>query len=188
MAFRAGSIFRITIANDYVAYRAAAAVPRWRWTEIVAVPVAASAMLVISLVLAAEPWSRACDPASVRPLAIAALLLLVTADLLFEPRRIWSRSRNNAAMNSACVATVLTLIFCVVTADWFAWPVLYPLLVFPLSVALLPALALGFASRIQMRDEVRLRVILGSLILATALITIGMRSYQDHIACRWPGV
>jgi hypothetical protein len=145
-------------------------------------------MLVFTLALAAEPWSRACNPASIRPFAIAALLLLIAADLLFEPRRVWSRSRDNAAMNSACIAFVLTLMFCVVTAGWFAWPVLYPLLVFPLSLVLLPALALGFASRIKMSIDVRRWTILICLVLATALMTIGTQSYQSHIACRWPGV
>src|SRR5699024_6790680 len=139
--------------NDYVAHREAAALPRWHWTEIVAVPVAAMAMLTFALALAAEPWSRACDPASVRPFAMATLLLLIAADLIFDPRRPWSRSRNNAVMNSASFAAILTLIFCVVSADRMAWPVLYPLLAFPLSLVLLPPLALGFASRLPLNTE-----------------------------------
>ena len=187
MAFNAAGIFRITISNDYVALRAAAAPRRRSWTEIVAVPVAAISMLMLSLTLAAEPWARVCDPASARPFAIAALLLLVAADLLFEPRRLWSRSRNNAAMNTACVAVVATLVFCVMTTGWFAWPTLYPLLVFPLSVVMLPAIAVGFASRIPVSEEVRRWAILSCLVLATALVTLGSQSFQSHIACRWPG-
>jgi hypothetical protein len=187
MAFNAGSIVRITIANDYVAYRAAATLPRWHWTEIVAVPVAAISMLLLALTLAAEPWARVCDPASIRPLAVAALLLLVAADLLFEPRRPWSRSRNNAAMNTACLAAAITLVFCVVTTNAFSWPVLYPLLVFPLSIVASPAIALGFASRIPMSANVRRRTIFACLFLATVLTTVGLQSYQSHIACRWPG-
>lgn len=187
MAFNAGGIFRITITNDYVAHRVAAAVPRWRWTEIVAVPVAAISMLLVALTLAAEPWARICDPASTRPFAIASLLLLVAADLLFEPRRPWSRSRNNAAMNTACLAAILTLVFSVMTAGWFAWPVLYPLLVFPLSMVVLPAIVLGFASWIPMGTVARGRTIFVCLVLATVLVALGSQSYQSHIACRWPG-
>jgi hypothetical protein len=187
MAFNAAGIFRIAIANDYVAHRVAAAPPRWHWTEIVAVPVAATSMLIFALALAADPWARTCDPASIRPYAVAALLLLVAADLLFEPRRAWSRSRSNAAMKTACVAAVMTLIFCVVTAGSFVWPVLYPLLIFPLSMVLLPVIALGFASRIPMSFEVRRWAIVSCLLLATASMALGTQGYQSHIACRWPG-
>ena len=187
MAFNAGGIFRITITNDYVGHRVAAAVPRWRWTEIAAVPVAATSMVLVALTLAAEPWARVCDPASTRPYAIASILLLVAADLLFEPRRAWSRSRNNAAMNTVCLAAILVLMFSVMTAGWLAWPVLYPLLVFPLSIVVLPAIALGFASRIPLSVDARRWTILACLFLGTMLIALGSQSYQSHIACRWPG-
>jgi hypothetical protein len=185
MAFKAGTIVRIEIANDYVAQRAAVSPRPWHWTEIVAVPVAALAMLTFTLTLAAEPWARICDPASVRPIAMASLLLLVAADLLFAPRRAWSRSRDNAAMNTASVAAVLTLVFCVVGAGSLSWPVLYPLLIFPLSVVSLPALAFGFASRIPMSGDVRRWVVVSCLALAVALVALGHLSYQAHIACRW---
>jgi len=113
--------------------------------------------------------------------------MLVAADLLFEPRRAWSRSRSNAAMNTACVAAVMMLVLCVVTAGSFAWPVLYPLLVFPLIMVLLPVIALGFASRIPLSMEMRRWAIVSCLILATTLMALGMQGYQSHIACRWPG-
>ena len=187
MAFRAGAL-RFTISNDYVAHRVAVAPRQWHWTEFVAVPIAAMSMVMLTLALAAEPWIRTCDPAAVRPYAIAALLFLVAADLLFAPRREWSRSRNNAAMNTVLVATLMIVIVCVAGAGSFAWPVLYPLLVFPLSLVLAPSIALGFASWLPLSADVRRWAIISCLALATALTVLGLSAYQAHIACRWPGV
>ena len=187
MAFKPASIVRIAIANDYVAHRAKAAPRQWHWTEIVAIPIAAISMLTFALAIAAEPWVRNCDPAAIRPIAIASLLLLIAADLLFAPRRAWSRSRDNAAMNTVLVAAVLTLLFCVMSANSFAWPVLYPMLVFPLSLVLLPPIAIGFASRIPLGVEIRRWAIITCVVLSAALLLLGQHSYQAHIACRWPG-
>ena len=74
MAFRPASIVRIAIANDYVAHRARVAPRQWHWTEIVAIPIAAISMLTFALTIAAEPWVRNCDPAAIRPIALASLL------------------------------------------------------------------------------------------------------------------
>ncbi len=188
MAFRPASIVRIAIANDYVAHRARVAPRQWHWTEIVAIPIAAISMLTFALTIAAEPWVRNCDPAAIRPIAFASLLLLIAADLLFAPRRAWSRTRDNAAMNTVSVAAVLTLLFCVLSADAFAWPMLYPMLIFPLSLVLLPPIAIGFASRIPIGLEIRRWAVLSCVVLAAALLLFGQHSYQAHIACRWPGV
>jgi hypothetical protein len=187
MAFKPASIVRIAIANDYVAHRARVAPRQWHWTEIVAIPIAAISMLTFALAIAAEPWVRNCDPAAIRPMALASLLLLIAADLLFAPRRAWSRSRDNAAMNTVSIAAVLTLLFCVMSADSFSWPVLYPMLVFPLSMILLPPIAIGFASRIPLCMELRRWAILSCVVLAATLILLGQQPYQAHIACRWPG-
>jgi hypothetical protein len=186
MAFRAGAV-RFTISNDYVAHRVAVAPRQWVWTEFVAVPIAAMSMVLLTLALAAEPWIRVCDPASVRPYAIAALLLLTAADLLFAPRREWSRSRNNATMNTTCVAALMIVVFCVAGAGSFAWPVLYPLLVFPLSLVMVPPIALGFASRLPLGADIRRWAVISCLTLAAALTLLGLTAYQAHIACRWPG-
>jgi hypothetical protein len=186
MAFRAGAV-RFTISNDYVARRVAVAPRQWHWAEFVAVPIAAMSMVLLTLALAAEPWIRVCDPAAVRPYAIAALLFLIAADLLFAPRREWSRSRNNAAMNTVLVAALMILIFCVAGAGSFAWPVLYPLLVFPLSLVLAAPIALGFASRLPLGADLRRWAIVSCLTLATAMSLLGLKAYQAHIACRWPG-
>ena len=187
MAFKPAAIIRFAIANDYVAHRAGVAPRPWHWTEIVAIPIAAISMLTFALTIAAEPWVRDCDPAAIRPIAIASLLFLIAADLLFAPRRAWSRSRDNAAMNTVSVAAVLTLLFCVISANSFAWPLLYPMLVFPLSLVLLPPIAIGFASRIPLRAEIRRWAVISCLMLAAALLLLGQSSYQAHIACRWPG-
>jgi hypothetical protein len=187
MAFRAGAV-RFSISNDYVAHRVAVAPRQWQWTEFVAVPIAAMSMVMLTLALAAEPWIRACNPAAVRPIAVAALLLLIAADLLFAPRREWSRSRNNATMNTICLASLIIVIVCVAGAGSFDWPVLYPLLVFPLSLVLAPPIALGFASRLPLGADIRRWAIISCLALATALALLGLNAYQAHIACRWPGV
>ena len=187
MVLPAGVTFKINIANDYVSRRHAAATPWWRWRELAAVPIAASAMLACGLVVAAEPWARVCNPASVRPFALATVLLLIAADLLMLPRREWSRSRNNAVMNTGCVAALAMLVFCVVSNGWFAWPVLFPLLVFPLTLVLLPVFGIGLVAWLPLSAEVRRWAVAISLVLAAALVTIGQHAYQAHIACRWPG-
>ena len=153
-----------------------------------AIPIAAISMLTFALAIAAEPWVRNCDPAAMPVrLRLASLLFLIAADLLFAPRRAWSRSRDNAAMNTVSIAAALTLLFCVISADAFAWPLLYPMLVFPLSMVLLPPIAIGFASRIPLRVEVRRWAIISCVVLARHCCSCGQQSYQAHIACRWPG-
>ena len=187
MALRAGGIFRITVTNDYVAHRVAAARPWWQWNEIAAIPVAATSMLTFSLYIAGEPWLRACNPATTRPLLIATICLMIAADLLLAPRREWSRSRNNATMNTVLIGALFALIFCVVATNSFAWPVLFPLLTFPLSLLLLPAFGIGFASRIPLSEENRRWVIGLSLALAVVLLVLGLNAYQSHVGCLWAG-
>jgi hypothetical protein len=187
MAFKPASIVRIAIANDYVAHRARVGPRPWHWTEIVAIPVAAISMLTFALAIAAEPWVRDCNPAAIGPIALASLLLLIAADLLFAPRRAWSRSRDNAAMNTVSIAAVLTLLFCVMSAEAFAWPLLYPMLVFPLSLVLLPPIAIGFSSRIPLGLEIRRWAIISCVVLSAALLLLGQHSFQAHVACRWSG-
>ena len=187
MALRAGGIFRITVTNDYVAHRVAAAQPWWRWSELAAIPIAALSMLTFSLLIAGAPWLRDCNPTATRPLLIATICLMISADLLMAPRREWSRSRNNATMNTVMIGALFTLIFCVVATNSFAWPVLFPLLTFPLSLVLLPAFGIGVVSRFPISELNRQWIIGICLVLAGVLLVLGMNGYQTHIACRWAG-
>lgn len=185
MAFRAGGIVRFEISNDYVAHRTAAAKSWFAWTEIAAIPVAALSMLSLTLAFAAEPLAATCNPASALPYFGASLAFLVAADLLFAPRRPWSRSRNNAAMNVTSVGALLVVIFSAISAGWYGWSLLYPLLIFPLSLVIAPVIGFGPLRRIPMRRDVREPVIMISLILGTALIVFGHHGYQAQIACHW---
>jgi hypothetical protein len=187
MALPSGHIFRINIVNDYVARRAAAADRWWRWQELAAVPVAVGSMLALTLALAAEPWTRTCRPATALPLLAAAALLFIAADLLLEPRMAWSRSRNNATMNTGCIAFLAVVLFCVATSQSLAWPMLYPAFIFPLSLVVPVLLGAGLISWIPFDEPTRRALIAGCLVLSAALILLGGAAFQANVSCHWDG-
>ena len=185
MVFSGGHIFRISIANDYVAHRAAAAGRWWRWQELAALPVGVIAMIGMTFGLAAEPWLTSCRPVSTLPTLVGSILLLVAADLLLEPRAAWSRSRDNAAMNCVCLAAPATLLLCIATSGTLAWPLLYPLLTLPLALVVPAALAVGVVSHLPLDEPTRRALVAGCLIVATLLFLAGGMPFQDQVACRW---
>lgn len=187
MVFRAGGIVRFEISNDYVANRTAAARSWFTWSEIAGIPVAALAMLSMTMAFAAEPLAPGCDPASALPYFGAAIAFFIAADLLFAPRRPWSRSRNNASMNVTGIGTLLAVIFFTASAAWYGWSFLYPLLIFPLSLFVPPVIALAPLRRLPIRRDVRELVIVASLMVGIALVLIGHHPFQAQIACRWAG-
>jgi hypothetical protein len=187
MALRAGQIFRISIANDYVAYRTAAAVPGWQWREVAAVPVAVLSMLALILGIAAEPWVSTCRPVTALPLIAAGALLFMAADLLLDRRSAWSRSRNNAAMNSGTIGFMVLLLFSIASSQMLAWPLLYPVLMFPLSLVVPVLLGLGTVSWLPIEERARRMIVSCCLVTGAALLLLDGSPFQASVACRWGG-
>jgi hypothetical protein len=188
MAMLAKGTVRVEISNDYVARRTAAALPWLRWSDIAAVPVAATAMLSLTLGLAAEPWAPGCSPAAAYPFFGAALVFLMAADLLFAPRQQWSRSRNNAAMNTTGAGTLVVLLMCPLAAGWFAWPAFFPLLLFPLSLIVPPVIGFGLFHRVKLSPSAHGVAIGACLTVGAALMIVGHHGLQMQAACRWTGI
>ena len=181
----AKGIVQFEISNDYVARRTAAALPWLVWSEIAAIPVAAAAMLVLTFALASEPWAPGGTSAAAYPWFGAALLYLIAADLLFAPRRPWSRSRNNAAMNTTCAGTLGAVLVCPIAASLYAWPAFFPLLLFPLSLIIPPVIGFGPCHRFGLTQRARRYVIGGCLVVGPALVMFGHHAFQAQVAYRW---
>ena len=165
----AKGIVQFEISNDYVARRTAAALPWLVLSEIAAIPVAAPG----GTSAAAYPWFG------------AALLYLIAADLLFAPRRPWSRSRNNAAMNTTCAGTLGAVLVCPIAASLYAWPAFFPLLLFPLSLIIPPVIGFGPCHRFGLTQRARRYVIGGCLVVGPALVMFGHHAFQAQVAYRW---
>ena len=179
--------FTVSITPDYYEQRWPSDSGRWRWTHVPGILVAALAMITGSLVFAAEPWSPACTPASTLPLIVATLLLFVASDLMLKPRPPWARFRDKGIMHAGLIAFILMLMFCVLGSTWFAWPVLFPLFVFPMSLPILLALGIGTVSRIPLPVGTWRAVVIGCLLAALLLSVVSMPFFENHVSCRWAG-
>ena len=179
--------FSVRLNPDYYEQSWPSDSGRWRFTHTPGIAVAALAMLTGSLAFAAEPWAAKCNPVSTVPMIAATLLFFTASDLMLKPRPPYARFRDQGLMQACLVATTLMLMFCVLANTMLAWPVLFPLFVFPMSLPIILALGVGVVSRMRMSVETWRVLIIGCLILATTLSISGMPFFQNHVACRWTG-
>jgi hypothetical protein len=158
---------------------------RCRWTHVPGIAVAALAYIVGALAFATEPWAPSTNMLASIPILSATILLTASADLMLRPKRPWSRFRDAGVMQSGLLAITVTLILCVLTDDWLAWPVLYPLFLLPIALPLVGFLGMAPFSRLQIDTFGRVRIIAGSLITSAIMLAIAAHPFQHQVATQW---
>jgi len=158
---------------------------RHRWTNAPGILVGAFGIVAAAFTFALQPWSAGANIAAWLPMVVATTLLLFASDQMMRPKPPWSRFRDSGVVLSGWIALTMILVISVMTEQLLAWPLLYPLFVFPMALPAFALLGLAPTSRLDLSLATWRRITTISLVLAIICLAIAALPYQHQIASEW---